>query len=104
MDEEKKIQSDSENGEESTSSELIPISRIGVETELSRYPIHNMAKKQRVNIRILKKTRTGEVELKWEVSYNELYGPAGPLAYKLDTIVINRRIDEVGRPVPKVIR
>jgi hypothetical protein len=26
------------------------------------------------------------------------------LAYKIDTIVINRKIDELGRPVPKVIR
>jgi hypothetical protein len=93
-----------EDREENNTSDLIPITRIGVETELSRYPIHNMAKKGRVNIRILKKTRSGEVDLKWEVSYNDLYGPARSLAYKLDTIVINRRIDEVGRPVPKIIR
>src|SRR5437660_3688633 len=80
------------------------IEMIRTETVLSRLPIHNLAKKGKVDIRILKTTPTGEVELKWEVSYNERYGQARQLAYKLDTIIINERIDEAGRPLPKMLR
>jgi len=77
---------------------------IRTETVLSRLPVHNLAKQGRVNIQIIKTTPTGEVELKWEVSYSERYGQARQLAYKLDTIIINQRIDEAGRPLPKLLR
>ena len=42
--------------------------------------------------------------MQWEVSYNSRYGQPGPLAYKLDTLVINRRIEAAGRPIPRYIR
>ena len=84
-------------------SELAPITRIGIETELSKYPVHNLAKKGRVDIQIVRKTPTGQTDLKWEVSYSERYGQPRQLAYKIDTVVINRRIDEQ-RPLPKFIR
>jgi hypothetical protein len=44
------------------------------------------------------------VRTKWEVSYNTKYGQPGALAYKVDTLVVNRRIDETPRPVPEIIR
>ena len=81
-----------------------PITRIGVETELSRYPVHNLAKKGAVNIQITKRRHDGVIDLKWEVSYSDRYGQARQQAYKLDTIVVNRRIDEEGRPLPKFIK
>ena len=31
------------------------------------------------------------------------HGQPGPLAYKLDTLVINRKIDEAGRPTPRIL-
>lgn len=77
---------------------------IRVDTALSRYPIHRMANKGIISIRIHKKDTKGTTNLLWEVDYSNRYGQPGPLAYKLDTIVINRRIDEAGRPVPKVLR
>ncbi len=83
---------------------LEPITRIGVETELSRYPVHNLAKKGAVNIQITKRRHDGVIDLKWEVSYSDRYGQARQQAYKLDTIVVNRRIDEEGRPLPKFIK
>src|SRR5437879_5445057 len=89
---------------QATQSERTVLDVIRTETVLSRLPVHNLAKKGRVDIRILKTTAAGEVELRWEVSYNERYGQARQLAYKLDTIIINRRIDEVGRPLPETIR
>lgn len=85
-------------------SESAAIDMIRTETVLSRLPVHNLAKKGRVDIRILKTTPTGEVELQWEVSYNERYGQARQLAYKLDTIVINQRVEEAGRPLPRMLR
>lgn len=104
MDQEQQNQIVPESGEENISTELIPITRIGVETELSRYPIHNLSKKGRVDIQIIKRTAGGQVDLKWEVSYSERHGQARQFAYKLDTIVINRRIDKEDRPLPETIR
>jgi hypothetical protein len=80
-----------------------PITRIGTETVLSRLPIHNLAKKGNVNIQIVSKNQDGVVTLQWEVSHSDRYGQPRAAAYKLDTIVINRRIDEQGRPLPKMI-
>src|SRR5579864_8968110 len=84
--------------------ESIGLDIIRTETVLSKLPVHNLAKKGRVDIRILRTTSTREVELKWEVSYNERYGQARQLAYKLDTIVINKKIDDEERPLPEMIR
>jgi hypothetical protein len=86
-----------------TASERWPISKIRTETVLSRLPIHNLAKRGQVNIQIVKKNPEGEVTLKWEVSHSDRYGQPRQIAYKLDTIVINRRIDEAGRPLPRMI-
>src|SRR5580704_18532177 len=86
-----------------TQSEALSLELIRTETVLSRMPVHNLAKQGRVNIQIVKTTPTGEVELKWEVSYSERYGQARQLAYKLDTIVVDQRIDETGRPLPERI-
>jgi len=83
--------------------ELGPIKRIRTETVLSRLPIHNLAKKGKVNIQIVKKDAKGQVTLQWEVSHSERYGQPRQIAYKLDTIVINRRLDEQGRPLPKMV-
>ncbi len=84
--------------------QLAPLQVIRTETVLSKLPIHNLAKTGSFEIQIIRKNDRGEVELRWEVSYSSRYGPPRQLAYKIDTIVVNRRIDELGRPVPRVIR
>jgi hypothetical protein len=84
--------------------ELIPLSIIRTETVLSRLPIHNLCKRGRINIEIKKRGERGAVDLLWEVSYNDRYGPPRQLAYKIDTLVVNRRIEEAERPLPKHIR
>jgi hypothetical protein len=84
--------------------DLAPVSIIRTETILSRLPMHNLAKRGEVDISINTKNDRGELDLQWEVSYNKKYGDARQLAYKLDTIVINRKIDELNRPLPKMIR
>jgi hypothetical protein len=84
--------------------ELYPLNTIRVETAFSRYPVHRLAKKGSVQIEIEERDETGALSAKWEVSYNNRFGQPGQLAYKVDTIVVNRRIDEGGRPLPKVIR
>jgi hypothetical protein len=63
-----------------------------------------LAKKGVVRIEIEERDETGELRASWDVSYNSRFGQPGQLAYKVDTIVVNRRIDEEGRPLPKVIR
>ena len=39
-----------------------------------------------------------------EVTYNSKHGQPGPLAYKVDTLVINRILDQMGRPLPELVR
>ncbi len=84
--------------------ELFPLNIIRNETVLSRFPIHNLSKKGNLDVQIRQTNENGELELRWEVSYNTRYGEPRQLAYKLDTIIINRRIEEAGRPLPRTIR
>ena len=70
--------------------------RIGVESEFSKYPLHNLSQHDLINIEIRETNERGQL-VKWEVSYNNRFGRAGPLAYKVDTMVLNRRIDEARR-------
>ena len=79
--------------------DLAPLNRIRVETALSRYPIHRLAKKGTVIIDL-----DGAEDVKWEVTYNSKHGQPGPLAYKLDTLIVNQCIDKMGRPLPELIR
>jgi len=83
---------------------LTPLQIIRTETVISRLPIHNLVKGGEVNIQISQKNENGKVSLHWEVSPSSRFGHPGQLAYKLDTVVINRIIDEVGRPVPRLLK
>lgn len=85
-------------------SDLEAIQIIRTETVLSRLPVHSLSKTGDFDIVITRRNGQGEVELHWSVSHSAKYGPPRQLAYKLDTLVINRRIDEVGRPIPKVLK
>jgi hypothetical protein len=77
--------------------ELTTVNRIRVETTLSRFPIHRLSR-----------TGTAVIDLypdvQWRVSHNTDYGQPGPLAYKIDTLVINRRLDRAPRPLPEVLK
>ena len=81
-----------------------PLNIIRTETVLSTLPVHNLAKKGTIKIHIEQKNPQGEVKLLWEVSPSRDYGEPRQLAYKLDTTVINRRLDAAGRPLPGIIR
>jgi hypothetical protein len=86
------------------SAELYQFNPIRVETVLSRFPVHRLAKRGKIEIEISEKDELGEEKTSWEVTYNSKYGQPGALAYKVDTLIVNRRIDECPRPVPEVIR
>ncbi len=87
-----------------SSQSLAPLQIIRTETVISRLPIHNLVKGGTVNIQITQRNENGKVSLHWEVSPSNKYGHPGQLAYKLDTVIINRIIDEIGRPVPRMIK
>lgn len=82
---------------------LAPLNPIRTETVFSRLPIHNLAKKGKVDIQILQKNERGEIDLRWEVSYNDRFGQPRQLAYKLDTIIVNRKFDELAKPLPHIV-
>lgn len=85
--------------------ELAPLNIIRNETAISRYPLHKLSKgPESLAIEITRVNELGEVSFKWDVSYNNKYGQPGRLAYKIDSLIINRRIEEAPRPVPKNIR
>jgi len=84
--------------------ELAPQNTIRIETALSRFPVHRLAKRGNISIEINERSSTGELKTKWEVTHNSKYGQPGPLAYKVDTLIVNRRIDDVRPSIPKVIK
>jgi hypothetical protein len=84
--------------------DLIPLNPIRVETALSRYPVHRLARKGNIKIEVHEENERGEPTVNWKVSYNSEYGQPGPLAYKLDTLIINRRIEESRRPIPRMLK
>lgn len=90
--------------ETNPSTDLLPLNTIRVETALSRYPVHRLARKGRIKIEVIEENARKETALQWKVSYNSEYGQPGPLAYKVDTLIINRRIEETSRPIPRIIR
>jgi hypothetical protein len=83
---------------------LEPVSIVRNETVLSRYPIHRLAKKGSLSIQYTKTSDKGKVITTWEVAPNRKYGEPGPLAYKLDTLFINRIIDELRPNIPEIIK
>jgi hypothetical protein len=86
------------------SEELFPVNPIRVETVLSRFPVHRISKRGNIQIEINERSEAGELVTKWEVSHNTKYGQPGALAYKVDTLIVNRRIDEAPRPVPEILK
>jgi hypothetical protein len=84
--------------------ELTPQNTIRLETAFSRFPVHKLARRGNINIEIMETTPTGEIKTKWGVDYPKKAGQPGPLAYKLDTLVVNRRIDDERPSIPKVIK
>ena len=82
----------------------VPLSILRTETVLSRFPMHHLTQGRVVTIHLTQTNAQGTLELRWDVSYNARYGPPGPLAYKLDTIVINQILDGLPRPLPRVFK
>jgi hypothetical protein len=81
-----------------------PLYILRTETVLSRFPIHNLTTHGRVLIHLRRTNAQGDLDYLWDVSTSTHYGPPGPLAYKLDTLVINRLLDALPRPVPGVLK
>jgi hypothetical protein len=66
---------------------------VRIETALSRYPLHHLSKAGGNAITL----REGEV--RWEVKHSP-----GPLGYRLDTLIVSRKLEQAGRPVPRLVR
>jgi len=85
-------------------SDSVQPNRIRVETALSRFPIHCLSRKGEVTIDLQRLNDSGVADFKWEVTYNSKHGQPGPLAYKVDTLVVNRILDQLGSPLPELVR
>jgi len=89
---------------EATQLELFPLKRVGIETGFSPYPFHTLSKKEGLEIEIKETNEKGKLQTIWEVSPNSKYGQPSILAYKIDTLVVNRKIDELRPNVPRIIK
>jgi len=88
--------------QENQTARIIPIR---TEAVLCQYPIHKLSKdKKPLQIKLTEKGEHGKGKVIWEVSPNAKYGHPGELAYKIDTLVINRLIDDLYPDVPEVIK
>ena len=90
--------------EASTPTALVPLNLIRTDTVLARFPIHNLAKKGEMHSHITVTNAQGQVDCSWQVFPNPAFGAPRQLAYKLDTLVINKKLDALGRPLPRLIR
>jgi hypothetical protein len=79
-------------------------SAIWVESVMAKLPLHTLSTQGQMQVRIEKRDEGGEVTLLWQVSASQQFGEPRHLAYRLDTLLINKRIDEAGPPTPKAIR
>src|SRR5262249_225092 len=86
--------------------EILPaeFSAIWVESVMSKLPLHTLSTQGQMQVRIEKRNEGGEISLLWQVSPSSQFGEPRHLAYRLDTLVINKRKDEAGPPTPQVIR
>ena len=80
-----------------------PLAVIRAELVLSRLPIHTLTKTGQVTIHLVRHAAPGLRDLFWRVSPSLDYGAPRQLAYKLDTVVINRRLDQLDKPLPALV-
>jgi hypothetical protein len=91
--------------EPGTDSLPAPLNLIRTPIAFTRLPFHQLSKTGMIDIRIMQRDPgNGRVVLYWKIAPNSTYGIPRQLAYKLDTLIINRRLDEVGWPVPRIVR
>jgi hypothetical protein len=84
--------------------EQVPaLSILRTDTVFAKLPIHTLSRSGPIRIQINQTNAQGVQELYWSVSPSSVYGPPQLLAYKLDTLVINRHLDGLKRPLPPLI-
>lgn len=90
---------------------LTPQNTIRTETVLSRLPIHSLSTNRSGEIKIRITNEAGNSTLVWEVTHSNKYGDAGPQAFRLEKMVVNKHIDRhrpfqgsPGQELPRIIR
>jgi len=84
---------------------LMPTNIIRRETVFSRRPVHVLSKSGTPTICIEEYDEKGKLRLRWKVDFTS--NVPRQLAYKIDTLIVSRRIDEYRRrnlPVPELLR
>jgi hypothetical protein len=85
--------------------EMAKVIPIRTETAINQFPFYRLSKgKEPIQIAITTEGKRGKVSTQWEVSANQKYGHPGSLAYRLDTLLINRLIDEMRPDIPDVLK
>ena len=83
---------------------LSPLSVIRTETVISKLPIHTLSKTGSIDIHITQKNYKGKMDTFWRVSPNRDFGEPRQLAFKIDKLIINQRLDKLSAPLPQIVR
>jgi hypothetical protein len=89
---------------ENKNQESLSAEGIRVDTIFSNFPIHNLGKGNQSKLEIIEVLETGKNVTKWKVSYSSEYGQPHSLGYKIDTLIVNKRIDESRANLSKIIK
>lgn len=92
------------NDVESLDGLLPEFSAIRVESVLAKLPLHTLSARETKRIHIEKRDNLSAIALLWQVSPSRQFGEPRYLAYRLDTLIVNKRLDEAGQPTPKILR
>ena len=84
--------------------DLAPINAIRTNSLLSKLPVHTLSKKGPAEIRFTHRpNHRGQPDISWKVLPHDVLGAPRQLAYKLDTLFVNRKIEELGKPFPRIM-
>src|SRR5690349_7733922 len=78
---------------------IVPFGNIRIASVIAMFTIHTLSKTGKVDICIINTGEHRDSKLLWNVTPNPAYGEPRALAYKLDTLVIIRTLEEIGRPL-----
>ncbi len=88
--------------------EVVPVNFVRVETELRKYPMHLLQSQgsDLKEITICDVGAEGNEIVRWSVMFTAKEGPPGPLAYRIDRLIIDKVIDEQSRSgsIPEILR
>jgi len=95
-------------GRDAGEGELLPVNFIRTETLLRKHPLHvlqSQGSSEVKEITVIDYDLDGKAVTRWRVLFGAPEGAAGPLAYRIDRLIIDRAIEAHSAPeIPRTLR